>query len=75
MSLEVVNKLLFIWYVLGILPGVFIGEDSYSLRLLRGVDSLTLFVNFRLGVEKSSIVGWDVLLPWAIFREFRFVFF
>ena len=61
------NRLLFIWSVLGIFPGVSIGDDSCSLRLFRGVDSLAFSANFRLGVVNAPIPGWDFLLPWGIF--------
>ena len=61
------NRLLFIWSVLEIFPGVSTGDDSCSFRLFRGVDSLAFSVNFRLGVVKSPIFGWDFLLPRGIF--------
>ena len=61
------NRLLFIWSVLGIFPGVSIGDDSCSLRLFRGVDSLAFSANFRFGVVNAPIPGWDFLLPWRIF--------
>ena len=40
------NRLLLIWSVLGIFPGVSIGNDSCSFRLFCGVDSLALSANF-----------------------------
>ena len=61
------NRLLFIRSVLGIFPGVSIGNDSCSFRLFRGVDSLAFSANFRLGVVNAPIPGWDILLPWGIF--------
>ena len=61
------NRLLFIWSVLGIFPGVSIGNDSCSFRLFRGLDSLAFSANFRLGVVNAPIPGWDFLLPWGIF--------
>ena len=67
------NRLLFIWSVLGIFPGVSIGDDSCSFRLFRGVDSLAFPANFRLGVVNAHIPGWDFLLPRGIFfRDFNF---
>ena len=56
------NRLLFIWSVLGIFPGVSIGDDSCSFRLFRGVDSLAFSANLRLGVVNAPIPGWDFLL-------------
>ena len=67
------NRLLFIWSVLGIFPGVSIGNDSCSFRLFRGVDSLAFSANFRLGVVNAPIPGWDFLLPWGIFPGFQFL--
>ena len=67
LPVEVENRLLFIWSVLGIFPGVSIGDDSCSFRLFRGVDSLAFSANFRLGVMNAPIPGWDFLLPWGIF--------
>ena len=73
LPLGVENRLLFIWSVLGICPGVSIGDDSCSIRLFRGVDSLAFSANFRLGVVNAPIPGWDFLLPWGIlFRDFNF---
>ena len=61
------NRLLLIWSVLGIFPGVSIGNDSCSFRLFCGLDSLAFSANFRLGVVNAPIPGWDFLLPWGIF--------
>ena len=55
--LGVENRLLFIWSVLWIFPGVSTDDDSCSFRLFRGVDSIAFSVNFRLGVVKSPIFG------------------
>ena len=67
------NSLLFIWSVLGIFPGVFIGNDSCSFRLFRGVDSLAFSANFRLGVVNAPIPWLGPFAPLGdFFRDFNF---